>query len=83
VYGLRRAFTIAGAESQVLSLWQVDDDTTKDLMENYYRRLLKGEGRSEALRQTQLEMLSNLRHPHPYYWAAFLPAGNWRAMEER
>ncbi|HEY9284735.1 MAG TPA: CHAT domain-containing protein, partial [Pyrinomonadaceae bacterium] len=57
VYGLRRALVLAGAESQVMSLWQVSDDATRDLMIGYYRRLQAGEGRTEALRQVQLEML--------------------------
>jgi len=77
VYGLRRAFAIAGVESQVMSLWYVDDKGTKALMVNYYQRLLKGEGRSEALRQTQLEMLQSQTLNHPYYWAAFIPSGDW------
>ncbi|MBC7933194.1 MAG: CHAT domain-containing protein [Rubrivivax sp.] len=57
VYGLRRALLLAGSESQVMSLWKVSDDATKDLMVGYYRRLQAGEGRTEALRQVQLEML--------------------------
>ncbi|HEX8069183.1 MAG TPA: CHAT domain-containing tetratricopeptide repeat protein [Pyrinomonadaceae bacterium] len=57
VYGLRRALVLAGAESQVMSLWQVDDAATRDLMSAYYRRLQAGEGRTDALRQVQLEML--------------------------
>lgn len=57
VYGLRRALVLAGSESQVMSLWQVSDEATRDLMVEYYRRLHKGEGRTEALRQVQLEML--------------------------
>jgi CHAT domain-containing protein/Tfp pilus assembly protein PilF len=57
VYGLRRAFAIAGAETLVMSLWQVSDTGTRDLMAAYYKRLLTGEGRSEALRQVQLRML--------------------------
>ena len=77
VYGLRRAFAIAGVESQVMSLWYVSDTGTKALMVNYYQRLLKGEGRSEALRQTQLEMLQSQTLNHPYYWAAFIPSGDW------
>ncbi|HEY9284886.1 MAG TPA: CHAT domain-containing protein, partial [Pyrinomonadaceae bacterium] len=57
VYGLRRALVLAGAESQVMSLWQVSDDATRDLMIDYYKRLQAGEGRTEALRQVQLSML--------------------------
>lgn len=80
VYGLRRAFVMAGAESQVLSLWKVDDTGTKDLMVNYYQRLKNKEGRGEALRQTQLEMLRSPQYQHPYYWAAFIPSGDWQPL---
>lgn len=59
VYGLRRAFVMAGAETLVMSLWQVSDTATRDLMAEYYKRLLAGGGRSEALRQAQLRMLDN------------------------
>lgn len=57
VYGLRRALVLAGAESQVMSLWKVDDAATRDLMVAYYKRLQAGEWRAIALRQVQLEML--------------------------
>jgi CHAT domain-containing protein len=57
VYGLRRALVLAGSESQVMSLWQVSDAATRDLMVAYYKRLMAGEGRTEALRAVQLEML--------------------------
>jgi CHAT domain-containing protein/tetratricopeptide (TPR) repeat protein len=57
VYGLRRALVLAGSESQVMSLWQVSDEATRDLMTRYYKRLMAGEGRTEALRQVQLAML--------------------------
>ena len=79
--GLRRALSTAGAESQVISLWQVADTATKDLMEAYYQRLLAGEGRSEALRQAKLEMLGSQDYQHPYYWASFIPSGAWTPME--
>jgi CHAT domain-containing protein len=58
VYGLRRALVLAGSESQVMTLWQVSDDATRDLMIEYYRRLQAGAGRGEALRAVQLAMLS-------------------------
>jgi CHAT domain-containing protein len=80
VYGLRRAFVIAGARSQLSSLWEVDDWATKELMKKYYQRLIKGEGISEALRQTQLEMLQNPDYQDPYFWAAFIPSGDWTSI---
>lgn len=81
VYGLRRALVIAGAESQVTSLWQVDDAATRDLMVDYYKRLKKGEGRGEALRNAQLNMLKSTDRSHPYYWASFIQLGDWRKLE--
>lgn len=80
VYGLRRALVIAGAESQIMSLWIVDDFATRDLMVGYYQRLQNNIGRSEALRQTQLEMLGTQQYQHPYYWAAFIPSGEWMSI---
>jgi CHAT domain-containing protein len=80
VYGLRRALAVAGTESQLISLWKVDDEGTKDLMVSYYKRLMANVERSKALRQTQLEMLQNPQYQHPYYWAAFIPSGDWTAM---
>jgi CHAT domain-containing protein len=81
VYGLRRAALLAGAEAQLVSLWKVADEATRRLMEAYYRRLLAGEGRSEAMRQVQLEMLRNPTLAHPFYWASFIPIGAWGPLE--
>ncbi len=80
VYGLRRSLVIAGAQTQLISLWLVSDTGTKDLMIDYYERLLSGQGRSEALRQTQLAMLNSEKYQHPYYWAAFISSGNWSPL---
>jgi CHAT domain-containing protein/tetratricopeptide (TPR) repeat protein len=80
VFGLRRALVLAGAASQVLTLWRVDDATTRYVMAEYYRRLKGGEGRSEALRAAQLALLddtANKSWQNPYYWAAFIPSGDW------
>ncbi|MEO6776690.1 MAG: CHAT domain-containing protein [Kofleriaceae bacterium] len=76
VYGLRRALVIAGAESLVMSLWQVDDLATRDLMAGYYRRLKAGEPRSTALRDVQREIAGEAKYKHPYYWAAFVAEGD-------
>jgi CHAT domain-containing protein len=62
-------------------LWQVDDGGTKDLMAKYYEKLKVGKGRHEALRETQLEFLNNPKYQHPYYWASFIPSGNWQPMK--
>jgi CHAT domain-containing protein/Tfp pilus assembly protein PilF len=81
VYGLRRALMLAGSETQVLSLWPVLDGETLNLMTGYYRRLLKGGGRGEALRQIQLGMLNDAKLRHPYYWASFIQAGEWANLD--
>jgi CHAT domain-containing protein len=83
VYGLRRALVLAGAETQVASLWKVADVATKDLMVEYYQSLLQGEGRSAALRAAQQKMIKSQMRSHPYYWAAFVPIGNWTPLTQR
>jgi CHAT domain-containing protein/Tfp pilus assembly protein PilF len=81
VHGLRRALVLAGSESQVISLWAVSDKGTRELMISYYRLLQQGEGRGEALRQVQLEMLKRVNRQHPYYWASFIQSGEWANLE--
>ncbi|HEX8822391.1 MAG TPA: tetratricopeptide repeat protein [Archangium sp.] len=73
VYGLRRAFLVAGAETVVMSLWKVNDETTRELMEVYYRNLLEGQGRATALREAMRELRRT--QPHPHHWAPFLAMG--------
>ncbi len=73
VFGLGRAFMLAGAKTLVMSLWKVPDRATQELMVDFYERLLRGEGRAEALRQAQL-MLKE-RYPHPRNWGAFICQG--------
>jgi CHAT domain-containing protein/lipopolysaccharide biosynthesis regulator YciM len=81
VYGLRRAFTLAGAESLVMSLWPISDFTTRTLMTRYYQNLKAGMGRGDALRQVQLDMLKKDPKLHPFYWANFIQSGDWRNLE--
>jgi CHAT domain-containing protein len=83
VYGLRRAFTLAGAESLVMSLWPISDFTTRTLMTNYYQNLKQGMGRGEALRQVQLDMLKKNPKLNPFYWANFIQSGDWGNLEGR
>ena len=81
VYGLRRALVLAGSETQVMSLWAVDDLVTRELMVAYYKELLAGRGRSDAMRRAQLAMLKNPKRRHPAYWAAFVVSGDWRPLK--
>ena len=81
VYGLRRALVLAGSEAQLMSLWSVSDQATRKLMVDYYTRLKAGEGRSEALRNVQLEMLKDPRRQHPFYWASFIQSGEWANLD--
>ncbi len=71
-----------GAETLVISLWQVDDPSTAALMHGYYLHLLSGpeptRGRAEALRQAALDLKT--RQPHPYYWGAFIALGDARPL---
>ncbi|KFE64395.1 hypothetical protein DB31_2189 [Hyalangium minutum] len=82
VYGLRRAFVVAGAETVVMSLWKVNDETTSELMEAYYRNLLAGHGRATALHEAMRWLRTT--QPHPHFWAPFIALGRdapLRALE--
>ncbi len=74
VFGLRRAFVLAGARTLVMSLWKVPDQQTQELMVDFYHRVLSGQPRAEALRQAQLSIKA--RHPEPVNWAAFICQGS-------
>ena len=61
-------------------VWKVSDDDTRNLMVDYYKRLLQGEGRAAALRRTQRALMASAKFSHPYYWASFIPIGNWNPL---
>ena len=81
VYGLRRAFFLAGAETLLMSLWPVSDRVTRETMTAFYTGLKDGLGRGEALRQAQLAMLKRKDRQHPFYWASFILGGEWRNLQ--
>jgi len=79
VYGLRRAFLVAGAETLVTSLWRVSDAATGELMTAYYQKLLdqkKPGDRLGAMVDAMDEMRKKPGRAHPYYWAPFLVIGS-------
>ena len=78
VMSLRRAFTIAGAESVLASHWQVNDQATSLLMTEFMRRWRSGMPRAQALREAQLTLLRSKDYSNPYFWAAFTLTGQWR-----
>lgn len=69
--GLTWAFLRAGAHQVVGALWEVDDASSPQLMDDFYGELTQGKSAAEALRDAKLKMLhSNSFYRHPYYWAS-------------
>jgi len=67
--GLVRGLLQAGAQSLILSLWDVHDESTKDFMIGFYTRWQRGLSKAKAMQATMLELREH--HPHPYHWAPF------------
>ena len=69
----------SGARSTLATLWSVKDESTAQLMSEFYTTLTQQPGLQKAavLRQAQLELLKNSQFQHPYYWAPFVLIGNW------
>jgi CHAT domain-containing protein/uncharacterized protein HemY len=77
--GLSRGFMYAGAARVLVSLWNVNDRATAELMTTLYQKMLKeGQRPAAALRAAQVEMWKRSRWRSPYYWAAFTLQGEWR-----
>jgi CHAT domain-containing protein len=80
VFGLRRAFTQAGAKSLVMSMWSVPDKETKELMVEFYKNILSGKmNRCQALRHAALKEFKIVKErygfPNPLFWGAFVFMG--------
>ncbi len=73
VYGLQRAFMVAGAKSVIMSLWKVNDETTQKLMTNFYSEWFKNGDKYNAFKDAVLEIKKEF--PSPYYWGAFILLG--------
>ena len=71
VFGLQRAFKLAGVETLIMSLWEVDDAATALLMDTFYRRwLASGASKQAAFKAAQAAVRAE--YPAPFYWAAFV-----------
>ncbi|TVP63387.1 MAG: CHAT domain-containing protein, partial [Nodularia sp. (in: Bacteria)] len=77
--GLTRGLMYAGAERLAVSLWDVDDGATSELMQSFYQQMLQhGESPNVALRQAQLQMWKLDDRRNPYFWSGFISQGEWR-----
>jgi CHAT domain-containing protein len=83
VFGLRRAFEVAGARTLIMSLWPVEDETTRHWMKALYdNRIAKGMSTIDAVHEANLQVLRQRREAglstHPAYWAGFIASGDWQ-----
>jgi CHAT domain-containing protein len=81
--GLERAFRVAGAKAVVMSLWPVDDETTREFMRGLYaerfgHRATTADAVWLAARRQLKERQAAGKSTHPWYWAGFIAAGGWR-----
>jgi CHAT domain-containing protein/tetratricopeptide (TPR) repeat protein len=76
---LSRAFLDAGASRVVVSLWDVEDEPTAELMSRFYQGyLVAGLSAAQALREAQLSLWRDPSWAEPYYWSGFVLEGDWR-----
>lgn len=73
VYGLQRAFRVAGVNNLIMSLWKVDDEATQKLMVSFYKNWIKLKDMRKAFTLAQKELRKD--YPSPYYWGAFVLTG--------
>lgn len=77
VIGLSRALVYAGAQNIIVSFWSVADESTSELMKNFYHKLLEEQNTTfcTSLRKAKLELVKNEKYAAPYYWAPFILIG--------
>jgi len=78
ITSLAEAFSTAGATTVLASLWSVGDESTKELMVEFYSKLASGMSKAEALQAAEVKMLRNPKFSRPLYWAPFVLMGDWR-----
>ena len=71
--GLIRGLLYAGAQSLLLTLWDVHDKSTAAFMTKFYRRLSEGDSKARAVQGAMTDLREE--YPHPYFWAPFLLIG--------
>ena len=84
VLSLARGFAVAGCPSVLMTVWAVDDCSTQQLLQHFYRHLQMGKRKDEAIRQAKTAYLlqSDLEHRHPYFWAGFVFFGEGQPLDQ-
>ncbi len=89
VLSLARGFLYAGVQSIVMTLWEIEDQSSAEVMTLFYKYLRRGQTKDEALRNAKLEFLENadMLKSHPYFWGGYIVIGdtspvfyNWRLV---
>jgi CHAT domain-containing protein/Tfp pilus assembly protein PilF len=86
IQGLGQALFVAGVPTALLTLWNVNDASTGELMVEFYQNLMTGQAKAESLAAAQLALLNGdygLAYRHPYYWAPFVMYGDWSTQRRR
>ena len=82
VLGLQRAFATAGVQTLIMSLWPVEDESTRAWMQALYGARVEGSSTAEAVRRASLRIIEAQRGrkltSHPFFWGGFIASGNWR-----
>ena len=78
IMSLSRGFVYAGVPSIVMTLWDVQDNSSSEIMKKYYTYLQMGYSKDNALRKSKLDFLenTNMLKAHPYYWSAYIVTGD-------
>ncbi len=82
---LARGFIYSGCKSIVMSLWNANDRTTSEIMEQFYKYLAEGKNKAQALRLAKIAYLKNADpiKAHPYFWAQFIASGDMKALVKK
>jgi len=75
---MARGFIYAGCPSIVMTLWQVSDQSSSELMGSFYKYLKKGKNKKSALRQAKMDYIQSADKlkSNPYFWSAFMMVGD-------
>ena len=83
IFNIARGFAYAGCASTIISMWNINDAVTAQLMESLYVNLRRGTAGHQALRKAKLDYIQNAevdKLAHPFYWAGFVPVGDTPAF---